>query len=112
MRRCGFWGAFGKTILSLVALVLCICTTALALTGCMTIDMQHYSDISSELINANSSPNTVKLFDFLKSNYGKYTFSGQYINEYENFSDAKFRVDENDPNSARTVFKAISINNK
>lgn len=70
---------------------------------------QYYKDVDKKLINPNADECAVKLYNFLTGIYGKKTLSGQYINEYENYSEARFRADESDPNSPPTVFKALEL---
>lgn len=99
-----------KTIIVL-SLVLTLCIS-LVLSGCyafIKIPDEHYETAQSTLINPNADECAVELMEYLKSIYGKYTLSGQYINEYENFDLPQFRQDPEDPDSSRTVFKANEL---
>lgn len=96
-----------------IALIMLLTVSLLAtMSGCYSlikIDDNHYSDADGGLINPNASQEAKDLMAYLKSNYGKRVISGQYINEYEDFDQPEFRVDENDPDSPRTVFKANEL---
>lgn len=72
-------------------------------------DDEYYNNISKELINPNADENAKKLYAFLLDCYGKKVLSGQYVNLYDNYSDVKFRVDENDPKSEMTVKKSLEL---
>lgn len=69
----------------------------------------HYAQVQAELIDPNASDEAKRLMAYLKSIYGKQILSGQYINEYDDYAQAPFLVNENDPNSAQTVFKANEL---
>lgn len=60
------------------------------------------------MINHDASDNARNLMRYLKRIYGKQVLSGQYINEYEDFSAPQFCADPDDPTSA-TVFKANEL---
>lgn len=97
---------FAKKFFTVIALVL-LCLT-FALSGCndTTDDTKGGENL---LINPNADENAKELMRYLKSIYGKYVLSGQYVNMYEDFNLPQFRVDENDPESPRTVFKANEL---
>lgn len=62
-----------------------------SLTACaalIDIPDEHYSEADSSLINPEADECAVRLMAYLKSVYGKYVLSGQYINEYEDFEAA------------------------
>lgn len=87
-------------------------TCALPLAGCtafIRIDASHYEEADGSLINPDASAEAVYLMQYLKSIYGKQILSGQYINEYEDYDQLKFRQDENNPDSVPTVFKANEL---
>ena len=73
---------------------------AFSLTACaarIKIPDEHYSEADVSLINPEADECAVELMSYLKSIYGKYVLSGQYINEYEDFEAAEFRADPDDP---------------
>lgn len=80
---------------------------SIVLVGCITIkiDDSHYDNVDTELINKNATENTKKLYKFLLENYGKKIITGQYVNEYENYDDEKFK----DEKGQSTVFKANEV---
>ncbi len=94
----------------IVTILLTVVFAALALIGgcsdLLIVSDKHYINADGSLINENASSEAVKLMAFLKSQYGKRIISGQYVNEYEDFSVPEFRVDPSDPQSPTTVFKA------
>ena len=62
-----------------------------SLTACaalIDIPDEHYSEADSSLINPEADECAVRLMAYLKSIYGNYVLSGQYINEYEDFEAA------------------------
>lgn len=73
------------------------------------VDHAHYETVDRALINPNADEGAKALYQYLLESYGKRVISGQYINEYEDFSAPQFRVDESDPNSPSTVFKANEL---
>ena len=94
----------------IVTILLTVVFAALALMGgcsdLLIVSDKHYMEADGSLINENASSEAVKLMAFLKSQYGRRIISGQYVNEYEDFSAPEFRVDPSDPQSPTTVFKA------
>lgn len=102
-----------KICRSIVILLLFVTVFILMTTGgcsdLLTVSDKHYIEADSSLINKDASFEAVKLMSFLKSQYGKKIISGQYVNEYENFSAPEFRVDSSDPESPMTVFKANEL---
>lgn len=98
---------FAKKFLTFIALVL-LCLT-FTLSGCNDTTDDKTDDGENLLINPNADENAKELMRYLKSIYGKYVLSGQYVNMYEDFNLPQFRVDENDPESQRTVFKANEL---
>lgn len=98
-----------RSIIAVAALVIAM---LVACSGCYSriqIPNEHYENAQATLINPNADKCALDLMQYLKSIYGKSVLSGQYINEYEDFSQPAFRVDENDPNSPHTVFKANEL---
>lgn len=94
-----------RLITAIVTLALLIFT----LCGCTTwrkVEDSHYSEADDSLINPDASPEAVKLIKFLKSQYGKKIISGQYISEYEDYSQPQFSQDPNNPDSPTSVFLA------
>ena len=73
------------------------------------VDHAHYETVDRALINPDADEGAKALYQYLLESYGKRVISGQYINEYEDFSAPQFRVDESDPNSPSTVFKANEL---
>lgn len=60
-------------------------------------------------VTPQASPETRRLLKYLKSVYGEKVLSGQYVNEYDDFSLPKFRADPDDGNSPPTVFKSNEL---
>lgn len=78
-------------IMSVFILSAFLCGAVFALGSCvslMKIPDEHYSEADSSLINPEADECAVRLMAYLKSIYGKYVLSGQYINEYEDFEAA------------------------
>ena len=90
----------------LMAVISCI-LSLVGWNGMIQVEDAHYEMVDQALINPNADESAKALYRFLLDCYGKRVISGQYINEYEYFSAPQFRVDENDPNSPMTVFKAM-----
>ncbi len=87
-----------------------VATLLLSLCGCaVDIPDEHYAQADATLIHPHPSPEALRLMAFLKSQYGRKMISGQYVNEYEDFSAPAFRVDPSDPDSPMTVFKANEL---
>lgn len=98
-----------RKIISLVlSLLACILSLA-GWDGMIQVKDAHYKNVDQELINPAADGSARALYRFLLGIYGERVVSGQYINEYEDFSAPQFRVDENDPNSPTTVFKANEL---
>lgn len=94
----------------IIYIVLIFIILSIMLSACnVNVEDSHYDNVDRTLINPNASEKTQQLMNFIADNYGKYVISGQYINEYEDFSDNKFKADENDPESPMTVFKANEL---
>ncbi|MCX4362669.1 MAG: glycosyl hydrolase [Clostridia bacterium] len=93
----------------IVLISLLLALTVSLFCGCIKIEDSHYENADAILINYAASDEATSLMNYLKSIYGKYVISGQYINEYEDFGLPQFRVDENDVNSPSTVFKANEL---
>lgn len=94
-----------RLITAIVTLALMLFT----LCGCTTwrkVEDSHYSEADDSLINPNASPEAIKLMKFLKSQYGKKIISGQYISEYEDYSQPQFSQDPDNPDSPTSVFLA------
>ena len=101
-----------RKILTSLILAVFLSGAAFSLTACaarIKIPDEHYSEADSSLINPEADECAVELMSYLKSIYGKYVLSGQYINEYEDFEAAEFRADPSDPLSPATVFKANEL---
>ena len=99
-------------ILSALILIVLISGTVFALGSCVyfiEIPDKHYEEADVSLINPEADGCAWRLISYLKSIYGKYVLSGQYINEYEDFEAAEFRTDPSDPLSPMTVFKANEL---
>lgn len=92
----------------LMAVISCI-LSLVGWNGMIQVEDAHYEMVDQALINPNADESAKALYRFLLDCYGKRVISGQYINEYEYFSAPQFRVDENDPNSPMTVFKANEL---
>lgn len=93
-------------------LIVLISGTVFALGSCVyfiEIPDKHYEEADVSLINPEADGCAWRLISYLKSIYGKYVLSGQYINEYEDFEAAEFRADPDDPLSPATVFKANEL---
>lgn len=87
-------------------------TCALPLAGCTAftrIDISHYENAKGSLINPDASAEAAYLMQYLKGIYGKQILSGQYINEYEDYDQPKFRQDENNPDSVPTGITSCSF---
>lgn len=98
-----------KFIACIMAFVLCV---TLIFSGCYSLIIipdSHYTKAQSTLINPDADDCAKELMTYLKSIYGKYVLSGQYINEYEDFDLPEFREDPLDPDSPRSVFKANEL---
>lgn len=99
-----------KAVAIVTAIAICL---SVALGGCgysrIKVEDSHYARADADLINPDATENAKELMRYLKSVYGTGVISGQYVNEYENFDAPEFRVDENDPQSPRTVFKANEL---
>ena len=101
-----------RKILTSLILAVFLSGAAFSLTACaarIKIPDEHYSEADVSLINPEADECAVELMSYLKSIYGKYVLSGQYINEYEDFEAAEFRADPDDPLSPATVFKANEL---
>lgn len=99
-----------RKLIYTVTSVILIIGIMLVASGCvLSVSNEHYTQASSSLINPDASPEAVKLMSFLKSQYGDRIISGQYINEYEDFSLPQFRVDPESSQSPMTVFKANEL---
>lgn len=92
----------------LMAVISCI-LSLVGWNGMIQVEDAHYEMVDQALINPNADESAKALYRFLLDCYGKRVISGQYINEYEDFSAPQFRVDESDPNSPSTVFKANEL---
>lgn len=100
-----------RKIVIALSLISTLCLS-LIFSGCyalIKIPDKHYETAQSTLINPDADECAVELMSYLKSIYGKYTLSGQYINEYEDFDLPYFRQDPSDPSSPRTVFRANEL---
>lgn len=100
-----------KKLYVVLIIVLAVFVT-LACSACysnIVIPDEHYAEAESVLVNPAADDCAIGLMEYLKSIYGQYVISGQYINEYEDFSLPAFRKDENDPDSPHTVFKANEL---
>ena len=89
-----------RKILTSLILAVFLSGAAFSLTACaalIDIPDKHYSEADSSLINPEADECAVELMSYLKSIYGKYVLSGQYVNEYEDFEAAEFRTDPSDP---------------
>lgn len=96
----------GMIVILIIAI---ICLVTISVFGCtpeLDVAEEHYENASATLINPNASLEAKKLMAFLKAQYGKTVISGQYVNEYEDFSAPQFRVDPTDENSPMTVTKS------
>ena len=98
-----------RRILGLVLSLLACILSLLGWNGMIQVDHAHYETVDRALINPNADEGAKALYQYLLESYGKRVISGQYINEYEDFSAPQFRVDESDPNSPSTVFKANEL---
>lgn len=92
-----------SALILMLVFVLCGCTANVKISN------DYYGSVDTKLVNPNADENAKKLYAFLKNNYGKKILSGQYINEYDDFSQDRFKMDENDPNSPMTVFKSNEL---
>ncbi len=68
-----------------------------------------YTVATSDLINDNATEEAKELMKYLKSIYGKKVLTGQYVNEYDDFSLPQYRVNPSDENSPSTVFKSNEL---
>lgn len=68
-----------------------------------------YNNATSNLINENATEEAKKLMNYLKGIYGKKVLTGQYVNEYDDFSLPQYRIDPNDDKSPSTVFKSNEL---
>lgn len=99
----------GMIVILIIAI---ICLVTIPIFGCtreIDVANEHYENADATLINPNASSEAKKLMAFLKEQYGKMVVSGQYVNEYEDFSAPQFRVDPTDENSPMTVTKASEL---
>lgn len=99
---------FGRSMI-VILIIAIICLVTIPIFGCIPevdIPNEHYENADATLINPNASSDAKKLMAFLKEQYGKMVLSGQYVNEYEDFSALRFRVDSADKNSPMTVMRA------
>lgn len=96
-------------VLAIVVAAAAVSAVSVAVIKPWQINDSHFEDASEELINPNATPEAKELMSYLRENYGKKIISGQYVNEYENFSAPRFRKDVNDENSPSTVFKSCEM---
>lgn len=92
-----------KKLTKISGLALLIAVLSITLISCTVFaPKEHYENSTTQLTNPNATPEAQHLMDFLKSVYGKYMISGQYVNEYENFGAPEFLGED----GKHTVFKA------
>lgn len=94
-----------KKRLLLVACFMILMTFVFSLVGCVQVKDEHYANVNSKLINPNASENAIKLFDFLRANYGKKVITGQFVNEYAGYDKDKFK----DEHGNRSVYLSNEI---
>lgn len=95
-----------KRLFALITAIVCL------LSGCSlsaAVSENYYREVDEALINPDADENAKRLYAFLRDSYGKKILSGQYINEYDDFSADVFKTDENDPDSPMTVFKSNEL---
>ncbi len=61
----------------------------LTITASQPIDLTQY-DVSNELVNANATDETKRLYNFLTDVYGKYTISGQFASNNMGYESREF----------------------
>lgn len=95
--------------ISLCVALLAVLTTSSACVALIQVPDSHYTSAQSAPIDPNADQCVTELLTYLKSVYGKRVLTGQYINEYEDFSAPYFRKDPSDPDSEMTVFRANEL---
>lgn len=98
-----------RRILSFVLSLLAGILSLLGWNGMLQVNNAHYGNVDQALINPAADENARALYRYLLGSYGKRVISGQYINEYEDFSAPQFCVDEADSDSPMTVFRANEL---
>ncbi|MDR1465111.1 MAG: glycoside hydrolase family 26 protein [Oscillospiraceae bacterium] len=94
-----FLSSLLRGVCSLLLAVLTVLTfplTGLINTGTLTtagldcVPDQHYTDAADIPCDPDATPETRALLRYLKAQYGSYILSGQYIDCYEDYTQAKF----------------------